>query len=205
MVLCGNDPLYLLRLFHEGKSRMSGEATRVDYRVLSLLVSLSWVLSVTPSLGSSSSTPLASAKFTEDMIYIPGGEFTRGTSKKEAARLARQYGVHQSLFMDLEAPRNKVYVKPFYIDRYEVTNRQYQAFVKVTGHNAPGGWNGTHYPEGQGDYPVTGMTWQDAKAYAEWAGKRLPTEMEWEKAARGADGRLYPWGNEWKPGACRMD
>jgi len=86
-----------------------------------------------------------------------------------------------------------------------VTNREYQVFVKATDRQPPISWAGQEYPPGQDDFPVTGVNWDDANAYAQWAGKRLPTEDEWEKAARDADGRLYPWGNDWAAGACRMD
>jgi len=140
----------------------------------------------------------------DDMIYIPAGEFIMGTSREEAERLAKEYDVHPSLFMS-ECPRRKVNLPAFYIDRYPVTNAQYKKFIDATGHRPPAGWNGNNFPEGKGDYPVTNVNWNDAAAYAKWAGKRLPTEEEWEKAARGTDGRIYPWGNEWRDDACLID
>ena len=98
----------------------------------------------------------------------------------------------------LEKPQRTINLPPFFIDRTEVTNADYKRFVDGAGHKPPPNWKGGTYPEGKGDYPVTSVTWQDAADYAAWAGKRLPTEAEWEAAARGTDGRIYPWGNEWK-------
>ena len=138
------------------------------------------------------------------MIYIPAGEFVMGTTKKGAAALAKQYCVHRTVFLS-ETPQRKVNVKAFWIDQYPVTNAQYKRFVDATNSPPPRSWRGKSCPRGKRDHPVGGLNWHQAAAYAEWAGKRLPTAEEWEKAARGTDGRLYPWGNEWDHEATRID
>lgn len=99
---------------------------------------------------------------------------------------------------------HRMEVRPFYIDRYPVTNRQYKAFVEAT-HYRPADagnylkdWVGGSYPEDWAERPVTWVSLEDARAYAAWAGKRLPHEWEWQMAAQGTDGRVYPWGNEWR-------
>ncbi|HXG67990.1 MAG TPA: SUMF1/EgtB/PvdO family nonheme iron enzyme [Blastocatellia bacterium] len=101
-------------------------------------------------------------------------------------------------------PEHKVTLPAFFIDRTEVTNAAYKEFIEATGHRAPDGWVNNSYPPGQDYWPVTGVSWQDAADYAAWAGKRLPTEEEWEAAARGSDGRIYPWGNDWKTGVANI-
>jgi serine/threonine-protein kinase len=106
---------------------------------------------------------------------------------------------------DLDSkPRHSVEVKPFFIDIYEVTCEDYKKFVD-SGHVAPKTWVNGDYPAGSAKHPVTSVSWEDAVAYAQWAGKRLPTEEEWEFAARGKRGLLYPWGNKWKPGCANAD
>jgi hypothetical protein len=127
-----------------------------------------------------------------------------GTSEEEAQKLAERYEVHPTLFLT-EAPQRTVDVDAFLIDRFPVTNAQYKRFVDASGHRPPPGWNGRDYPQGKADHPVASVGWQAADAYARWAGLRLPTEVEWEKAARGADGRVYPWGNQWRADATRLD
>ena len=112
-------------------------------------------------------------------------------------------------------PEHKVHVASFYLDAWPVTNAEYKRFVDETDHAVPdyrvdwvdtGGytWNADTrtYPEGKANHPVVLVTWEDAMAYAAWANKRLPTEAEWERAARGVDGRRYPWGNEFSPAHC---
>ncbi|MCK4470698.1 MAG: SUMF1/EgtB/PvdO family nonheme iron enzyme, partial [Anaerolineae bacterium] len=101
----------------------------------------------------------------------------------------------------MDDEERKVYVDAFRIDKYPVTNAQYKRFVEATGHSPPRHWEGGNYPAKKAAHPVVYVTWHDAVAYAEWVGKRLPTEEQWEKAARGTDGRGYPWG-DWEKGRC---
>ena len=124
----------------------------------------------------------------EGMISVNAGTYTIGRDGADP----------------LEHPEHKADVRPFYIDRTEVTNAAYKKFVDATGRKPPSNWTGNAFPEGKGDWPVTGVTWQDAADYAAWAGKRLPTEVEWEAAARGAEARIYPWGNEWRTGVANI-
>lgn len=125
------------------------------------------------------------------MTLVPAGEFVMGSPEGSDG------------FPD-ERPQRQVYVSAFWIDRHETTNADYERFVRATGHRIPANpdpavslWdNGAPLP-GSHDHPVVNVSWDDAWAYCRWAGKRLPTEAEWEKAARGTDSRRYPWGNQW--------
>ena len=112
------------------------------------------------------------------MVLIPAGEFQMGSSNGD----------------DDEKPIHTVYVDALYMDKYEVANAQYRKFIEATGHREPGRWNDFRF--NQANQPVVGVSWHDAMAYAQWAGKHLPTEAEWEKAARGGlKGTMYPWGD----------
>ena len=113
----------------------------------------------------------------EEMVEIPAGEFAMGTNE----------------FGRDEGPEHVVFVVDFWIDRFEVTNVEYRLFVAITGHDPSAfadsiGFNAARQP-------VVGVDWFDARDFCAWAGKRLCSEAEWEKAARGDDGRIYPWGN----------
>ncbi|GKS56578.1 hypothetical protein YTPLAS18_01050 [Nitrospira sp.] len=117
------------------------------------------------------------------MVTIPAGTFKMGTVEGKGR--------------DDERPQHEVYLDAFAIDQVEVTNERYMAFVRVSGHRNPVNPYGTGLllsAEGIERLPVVQVTWYDAKAYCAWAKKRLPTEAEWEKAARGTDGRRFPWG-----------
>ncbi len=103
-----------------------------------------------------------------------------------------------------EHPERRVTLGSYSIDRHEVTNAAYLLFVQATGHRVPENanpastlWENKAPFRGTETHPVVNVSWDDAVAYCEWLGKRLPTEAEWEKAARGTDGRRYPWGNDW--------
>ena len=114
------------------------------------------------------------------MIPIAAGEYKRGSNYR----------------LPDEGPQYIVDVKAFQIDKYEVSNLQYKQFIAATNRKSPSHFRNRTYPEGKVDHPVVQVSWNDAHTYCEWAGKRLPTDIEWEKAARGTDGRDYPWGDE---------
>ena len=148
----------------------------------------------------------------DNMILIPAGEFVMGTDSEQANADQK--------------PAHRVYLEAFYIDKYEVTNAQYEEFILAGGYKKRKFWTeegwafiqkerffyiypsretyhidtplayGDNIVSTAPDHPVIGVSWYEANAYARWAGKRLPTEAEWEKAARGTDQRIYPWGNE---------
>jgi sulfatase modifying factor 1 len=120
----------------------------------------------------------------KEYIHIPAGEFWMGSSQ------------------DIDAPQRKVHLDGFYISRYPVTNAEFHAFVETTGYMPPQHWQDRIYPAWEADNPVVYVNWHDATAYCRWVGGRLPTEAEWEKAARGTDKRHYPWGNAFDPDKC---
>ena len=123
-------------------------------------------------------------------------------SSKDGAPLVRTEGGTFVMGDDEFFPMREVYVSPFYIDRVEVTTARYAEFLKANGSLAPPDeWDSVDL-EKQGQLPVIGVSWNDADAYCLWAGKRLPTEAEWERAARDGDQRMYPWGSE-EPSAAR--
>jgi formylglycine-generating enzyme required for sulfatase activity len=112
---------------------------------------------------------------------------------------------------DNEKPQHKVYLNAFEIAKYPLTNQQYEAFIKDTDYQAPRHWNGRKAPVGKENHLVVYISWHDAEAYAKWlsqkTGKdyRLPTEAEWEKAARGTDARAYPWEGDYDPSKCNVE
>jgi len=141
------------------------------------------------------------------LIKIPAGEFWMGSAASEGA--------------DDEHPQHKVYLNEYYIGKYEITNELFERFVKETGYKTDAEKEGTgytyeggkweeragrnwryYYSAGREEHPVVLVSWNDTKAFCDWAGLRLPTEAEWEKAARGTDGRQYPWGNAWDGNKC---
>lgn len=133
-----------------------------------------------------------------DLVEIPAGFFLFGTDERDAEGEALSLGIPKPWHID-ENPQSKIFLQRFYIDRYEVSNRRYKNFVDAVGAVPPQDWVDGAYPEGKADHPVVWTNWYDAANFCDWAGKSLPTEKQWEKAARGEAGRLYPWGNEFHP------
>ncbi len=123
------------------------------------------------------------------MVQIAGGQFRMGINQGDS---------------DAQ-PAHMVMIKNFYLDVYEVTCRDYKKFIDQTKRQPPPTWKDGNYPAGTDLHPVIGVSWEDAKAYAQWVGKRLPTEEEWEFAARGPEGRRYPWGDQWKSDCANVD
>ncbi len=187
-------------------------------------------------------SPVAAAS-PDDMVLVPAGPFIRGSDKIDDSAKQDEYGLVKPLYLD-EHPQHTLELPAFWIDKYEVTNRQYKAFVQARKVPEPFEWtqNGYNLREDRlratelralrwiateyfkldidtrrtgrdellrlmladqrikDTLPVTGVTWFEANRYCHWAGKRLPSEAEWEKAARGSDGREFPWGNDWDAG-----
>lgn len=138
----------------------------------------------TPAAEEPTATP-EPVMLASEMVLVPAGPFTMGSDDGDPE----------------DAPAQTIDLPAFEIDKFEVTNDDFALFVEATGYQtfaevqgASQDWR--NYAEGKGNHPVVKVTWNDAVAFCEWAGKRLPTEQEWEKAARGDDGRSYPWGND---------
>lgn len=130
---------------------------------------------------------------TDIMVQVPAGPFIMGSDEADAE----------------DAPAQEMDLPAFEIDRFEVTNADFNAFVQAAGYvtfaekQGLASWR-NEWEMGEDNHPVVVVTWEDARAYCEWLGKRLPSEAEWEKAARGQDGRRFPWGNEWDPGKANV-
>ncbi len=130
------------------------------------------------------------------MISVPAGKFLRGSDKVDVNQQSSELGTLKPWYLD-EHPAHQHQLPLFYIDQYEITNVEYKIFIDATNSRPPVYFFGRSIPPGRQHHPVTDVNWFDASRFCEWKGKHLPTEAEWEKAARGDDGREFPWGNEY--------
>jgi len=138
-----------------------------------------------------------------EMVWIPPGEFVMGSTPAEVSAALKGFPERvcrdiADFLLQAECPQRKVEMDGYWMYKCEVTVAQYRKFCEATGGklpNAPdGGWKDSH--------PIVDVSWDDANAYAKWAGASLPSEAQWEKAARGTDGCVYPWGNDWDASRC---
>jgi formylglycine-generating enzyme required for sulfatase activity len=161
---------------------------------------------LTRSVESPLATPVVEAArlvFEPQMIRIPAGIFLMGSTNEQAAQAIKD-GADKD-WVEWEKPQHTVELSEYSLGKYPITNREYQAFIRDAKYNPPRGWDGDQFPAEKGSHPVVNVSWNDASAYCKWLSEmtkknyRLPTEAEWEKAARGEDGRVYPWGNDFDP------
>lgn len=137
-------------------------------------------------------------------VAIPAVPFRMGTPESDLSALAKAYGGTRESYRE-EAPQHEVTLVSYAIATCPVSNALYAAFVNDTGASAPMHWRGPQPPQALEQHSVVDVSWEDAQAFCTWlsertgTGYRLPTEAEWEHAARGTDGRTFPWGNEWLP------
>jgi gamma-glutamyl hercynylcysteine S-oxide synthase len=165
-------------------------------KIMVLMLMVGFTASITTAQAEDSLIPT-------NMAYIGYVPSVMGLDKEEPATPANAPSAyHQrnrtpaSTFHD-EGPAHMVFLDPYLIDKYEVSNKDYKDFIRSTGYPAPAYWDDPRL--NRPEQPVVGVSWYDAQAYCEYRGKRLPTEAEWEKSARGPHGNLYPWGNDFDP------
>jgi len=133
-----------------------------------------------------------------EMVWVPAGAFCMGSSDDDIIAVMRKHPDWDARWFAQERPQRQVEVPGFWIYRCPVTVAQYRTYCEAAGVPMPAepAWGWTD------DHPMVNVSWDDVSRYAEWAGAALPTEAQWEKAARGDDGRWWPWGNQWEPERC---
>lgn len=156
---------------------------------------------ITKNITKNSTTIIKPIHTTNDIlaafVLIEGGNFHIGRNNGDCAT------VPDCHIEPDESPEHNVTIAPYYLSKYEVTNQEYREFIIDTKHTSPLNWDGNNFPAGSENLPVTNVSWFDANDYCRWRSKRdgylfrLPTEAEWEHAARGNDARLFPWGDIW--------
>jgi len=157
--------------------------------------------STAPPPPAAAPVPAPAAK--ADMVTVPAGPFVLGSDDVDTEDRAREFGGRRPWYED-EHPRQTRMLPAFRIDRTEVTEGAYQVFVREVGYLPPPHWTGTPPAPPHPELPVVRVTWMDAQNFCHWRGARLPTEMEWEKAARGPKGNVYPWGDAFDPARANV-
>lgn len=174
------------------------------------------------------------SKTKTELIKIPAGEFLMGSTRETIEDLLKRFPETERQLLEREIPQHKAFLREYFIGKYPVTNNEFSFFVKESGYITTAEKKGTGYvftpkfnevkganwkhPFGlnsgikdKNNHPVVQISWYDALEYCQWLSRktgekyRLPTEAEWEKAARGADGRIFPWGNDWNPIICNVE
>lgn len=147
--------------------------------------------------------------FEPELVFIPAGEFLMGEDEGFSKNATEGAPIFDDAFGGrVEGIRHPVHLSDFFIAKTPVTNAQYAAFLQDTAYRRPKRWRSDKSPRGKEGFPVVYVSWHDAVAYCCWLAEttqkpfRLPTEAEWEKAARGTDGQAYPWGDGWEDGRC---
>jgi formylglycine-generating enzyme required for sulfatase activity len=182
----GTSPLHLLlprrlqKVFYRGGVPAFGLRTSARLLATLIIVALAWVIVRPPASPEKADEPPDPPTPPAGMVFVRGDKFLMGTDDAKGSQYSQ--------------PTHYKTVGDFFIDKNEVTNEEYYRFVKATGHASPPHWRNGQPKPGTAKLPVVNVSWRDAKAYAEWAGKRLPTEDEWEYAARGRSG---PWERNW--------
>ncbi|MEE9257985.1 MAG: SUMF1/EgtB/PvdO family nonheme iron enzyme [Nitrospinaceae bacterium] len=172
------------------------------YRILKLLI-LSALIFLAAEPWEAGAESARDNPLEGNMVLVPAGHFIFGTDKKDETGEALSLGIPKPWHAD-ETPRQQIFLKSFYLDRFEVTNRRYKIFIDDVGGVFPPEWKNNSYPEGLDDHPIIQVNWFDAVNFCNWAGKKLPTEKQWEKAARGTEGNEYPWENSFQPGKANL-
>ncbi len=140
-----------------------------------------------------------------NMVYIPEGEFIIGSNEVDSNALAKEFGAKHIVFFENEKPLRTINLKGFYLDKFETTNQEYMLFITQANREPPSQLKVGKYKPEKNNHPVININWFDADAYCKSVNKRLPTEEEWEKAARGPEGNKYPWGDKFDKKKGNLD